>query len=336
MIQTGVFVHLTKRHSMAYNWLSLLIIALILVFWWYRIVKITLYKWYRIKTESAREEVGQPITGTIVESRKYGSGKFTTLKIKVEFSNFSQTTVTEEFRFADSRADENRYELGNRVSLLLIRDDEKGPSIKLASGQNRTGPLFFPFSIALISGAAYGTWYLYNLTMDASAGDWNLAVDKLSANPEITLMGIIFLGSIGIQQIVFKRVGKLISPSKKVSHRELQFYGKKAQATILSYKDTNMSINDNPVVQFDYTFTDHHGREHRGQDKSVVGKLEIALLPTTKEKEIIYLPENPAESLFTENLKPSSVKGCLSIVLLFEAFIFSAILLGSYIAALSL
>jgi hypothetical protein len=63
-----------------------------------------------------------------------------------------------------------------------------------------------------------------------------------------------------------------------------------------------------------------------------VGKLQIGLLPTMKEKEVFYLPQSPENSKFTENLTPQSFVGCLNGVLILQALIFSTILIVIYLA----
>lgn len=316
------------------NLLSLIIIVVSVLFWLYLILKITLFRYLKLKRSSNESEKGRPINGTIVSVDKTGRGKLQSIRMKVEFLNFSQTPVQEEFRFVDSRPDENRYEKGKRVTLLIEEDSKQAPVVKIAGGKTIIGKGFLLISAILLAGAFYGATFIYKLTLARIENDWSKTNLLFEGNEAMPSTGLIFLGVIIFQWILFRLLKKIGSSSKKINDRELKFYGEKAMASIHRYEDTGVTINDNPKVKFHYSFMDRNGREHQSEDAVVIGKLEIGLLPTMKEKEVFYMPQKPEHSKFTENLAPQSLAGCLNVVLIFEAAVFTGVLIGMYVANL--
>lgn len=313
---------------------SFAVILVFILIWVFLIFKITLFRYFRLKQNQNDAEKGKPVTGTILESVKTGRGKFQAIKLKVEFPNFSNTLVTEEFRFFDSRPEEMRYEINNRVMLLIDYDAPRGPVVRLAGEKKVIGNSFILISIILLGSLFYGLYFLYTASDQALHSNWHDLNPLFDNNESMPMMGIIFLATLLFQFGVFRLIGRLAGSGKKTDDKELKYYGEKTMATILKYEDTGVSVNDNPKVKFHYSFTDKNGQIHHSEESKVIGKLEIGLLPTMKEKEIIYLPQNPAQSKFTENLNPVSFAGCLNVVLVFETLIFTVITLAIYLASL--
>lgn len=277
-------------------------------------------------------EKGRPVTGTITSVTKTGRSRFQAIRMTVEFPNLSQTMIKEEFRFVDSRPEENRYEEGKRVTILIDVMAKGGPIAKIAGGKTVIGKGFLLLSAILLSAAFYGSWYLYKTTQVQIENDWSRVDELFMTDGPMPLMGIIFIGVLIFQWLVFRGIQKMGSSRKKINDRELKYYGEKAMATILRYEDTNVTINDNPKVRFHYSFFDRNGRSHTSEDSIVIGKLQIGLLPNMNEKEVFYLPQSPENSKFTENLTPQSFVGCLNGVLILQALIFSTILIVMYLS----
>lgn len=314
--------------------ISLAVILTFLLIWVFLIFKITILRYFRLKQNQNDAEKGKPVTGTILESIKTGRGKFQAVKLKVEFPNFSNTLVTEEFRFFDSRPEEMRYEKGNRVMLLIDYDAPRGPVVRLAGEKKVIGTSFILISMTLLGSLFYGIYYLFTASDKAIHSDWNNINPLFENNDAMPVMGIVFLATLLFQFGLFKSLGRIAGSGKKTDDKELKYYGEKTMATILKYEDTGVSVNDNPKVKFHYSFTDKNGQIHHSEESKVIGKLEIGLLPTMKEKEIIYLPQNPNQSKFTENLNPVSFAGCLNVVLVFQTLIFTVIVIAIYLSAL--
>ena len=317
------------------SYISLITLVIIVLFWLILIFRITIVRYIKLRRQSDESDTGRPVTGTIVSCKKTGSGRFNVIQMKVEFPNFSQTMIHEDFKFVDSKPEENRYEEGRRVTVLLDDMAKGGPTVKLSGGKTVIGKGFILLSALLLSGVLYGTWFLYKFTLSKIQGDWSRIDELFAHNEAMPVIGIVFIAVLIFQFFLFRVISNLGGVKKKVSDNDLKFYGEKTMATIVRYEDTNVTINNNPRVKFFYTFKDSNGREHRGEDAIVIGKLEIGLLPTMTEREIFYMPQSPENSKFTANLAPQSFAGCLNGVIILQAIIFSAILIAAYIGSLS-
>jgi len=313
--------------------ISFSIIVLIVVFWFFILMKVTFIRIWKLKRADDNHQHGQPVDGTVIASSVKGPGKLKQTNVTVEFQNFAQTPITEDFKFVDTRPEENRYSVGKRVRLTLNEDAKGQPSVKLEGGKNVVGKLYLFISTILVAAYIYGAYSLYKFCESKVSGDWNNIEKLFEYNPAMPLLGLIFMGVLLFNYLLFGFIGKKISGNKG-SDTKLKFHGVKAMATIVKYEDTNMMINNNPMVKFYYTFQDRFGTTHNGEDKKIVGKLEIGLLPTKKEIEIIYLPESPEESKLVENLKSNAIAGCMNIVVLFIAFIFSVVLICLFIGSM--
>ena len=319
---------------MSANLISLLLIGLILLFWFVILIKFTLYKIIKLKLSGNSEERGQIIDGKVIASETKGTGKYKRVKITVEFLNFAQTQVSEEFRFVDTKPEQYRYELGKRVGLILNPDIKKGSPIKLSGAKTEISKAFFLVSLILISGYCYGVKLLYEYCNTFLNGNWSNAESLVEKNEAIPTVGLVFLGVLIFNSFVFKLISSVTKSNKKVSDSELKYYGAKALAKITKYEDTGVSVNDNPMVKFHYTFEDKYGKTHISEDKMIVGKLDIGQLPTMHEKDLLYLPSDPSKSKFVENLKPNFLGGCLNGVFYLIALIFSIILMVMFIASI--
>lgn len=319
---------------MASSYVSFFIIAATVCFWIYLILKITVFRYLKIKRSADDAEKGRPISGTVVSVSKTKRGRFQSIKMKIEFLNFSQTLIQEEFRLIDTKPEENRYEQGKKVMLLIDDIAKGGPAIKIAGGKTVIGKPFMLISAILLSGVFYGAWFIYKLTLSKINNDWSRIDELFAKNEAMPSIGIIFLGILVFEWFIFRTIVRIGSSKKKVNDRELKFYGEKTIATINKYEDTGVSINNNPKVKFFYTFTDRNGRQHSSEDAKVIGKLEIGYLPSMNEIEIFYMPQNPENSKFTENLAPQSFVGCINLVLILQAAVFSGILIGLYLSML--
>lgn len=315
--------------------ISFSFIVLIVVFWFYILLKVTFIWIWKLKKTDESAEIGQPINGTVTASSATNAGKYKSMNITVEFPNFAQTLITEDFRFVDSRPEENRYAIGKRIMLFVNQNAKGGPSIKLGGGKAVVGKFYLFISTVLVGAYVYGAYQLFRFCHKQIHGDWGQLDELFSVSSEINTVGFIFLGVLLFNYFLFKYISTVFGGKIKSSDRELKYYGEKAVATISKYEDTGMTINDNPMVKFYYTYQDKYGTTHSGEDKKLVGKLDIGLLPTTKEKDVIYMSQNPGVSKFVDNLKPTmAMGGCLNGVVLLIAFIFSCILMGMFIASI--
>jgi len=320
---------------MTSSMISFSFIVLIVVFWFYMLLKVTFILIWKLKKVDDSAETGQPINGTVISSTARNTGKNKLMKITVEFQNFSQALITEEFQFIDSRSEENRYAVGKRIMLFINQNAKGGPSAKIGGGKAVVGKFYLFMSVVLVGAYVYGTYRLFSFCNELIHGDWNNLDELFAVTGEINITGFVFLGVLLFNYFLFKYLGSLFGTKSKSSDRELKYFGDKAVAAILKYEDTGMTINDSPMVKFYYTYKDKYGTTHNGEDKKLIGKLDIGLLPTTKEIDVIYLSQTPGISKFATNLKPSlAMGGCLNGVVLLMAFIFSCILMGMFLSSI--
>lgn len=74
-------------------------------------------------------------------------------------------------------------------------------------------------------------------------------------------------------------------------------YGKKAEATMLNVSQTGTYINEQPQVKFVMSYADDTGRNHKVSFRQIVNLLEMHTL-SQKQREILYLPEDPLKVKF--------------------------------------
>jgi len=316
------------------TYVSLAIIGIVVVFWLFLLWRLTFYRIVKQKAAQKALERGMPIDGTILSAQEFGSGKLRRTKITVEFLNFSKSPITEDFIFVDTKPEQRRYEVGKRIRLVLNSEAKNGKPVSLAEGKLVTGNLFLFISSALFFGYLYGAYQLYLFCDNIVGGDWNNADRLFQNNPTMPLLGLIFIGTLLFQYLIFSLVFNLFKSKKGISDFELKYHGIKTTATILRYEGTNITINQNPVVRFYYTYNDRSGRPHQDKDQVAIGRLEIGNLSGITEKDIMYLPHSPEKSKLVENLKPVLIEGCMKGIFLFIAFVFSVVIITLFITML--
>ncbi|WP_139150350.1 hypothetical protein [Flagellimonas zhangzhouensis] len=162
------------------------------------------------------------------------------------------------------------------------------------------------------------------------------AIEKIMADPsyfETAFQDSIFwqFGTLILAFCVFlyfllEKIGLLVNGKTKKENWDLLYHGVANKAKVKSYKDTGALINDNPVVEFVYSFTDEDGRTFEGSDKKVIEKLEVGALTDIEKLEIMYLAGNPEISRLTENLDDHNFGRFVHLLFMVCAFIFSLIL----------
>ncbi|MBK8924680.1 MAG: hypothetical protein IPM74_01960 [Crocinitomicaceae bacterium] len=180
--------------------------------------------------------------------------------------------------FKDSQADSFRFEEGNSVDILLQTTPDGAYRAVLAGMQTKPGKIFYLTSLILIGGFAFFIWYLYTSTFEAMHQDWSKIDHLFIYNSAMPMMGIILAGTLGMIYVIFRVVSKSISGGQSKQDTELLFKGICTPAKLLSYSDTNVTINNNPMVKFNYSYQDQHGSAHQGADKVIVNRLDIGKL----------------------------------------------------------
>lgn len=314
---------------------SIAVLMGFLLFWFIQIFRVTILKYMKRSKELLRKDEGQPVRGRVLTSELVGLGRMQMKKIKVEFENLSKSVIKQEFMFKASQVDSFRFEEGNSVDILLQSTPDGSYRAVLAGMQTKPGKIFYLTSLILIGGFSFFIWYLYTASFNAVNQDWSKADNLFIRNDAMPMMGIILTGTLGMMYVIFRVVSKSISGNQGKQDTGLLFKGIATQAKLLSYSDTNVTINNNPMVKFNYAYQDRHGNAHEGSDKVIVNRLEIGKLDDKETVEIMYHHDRPSVSKMTDNIQHSqATKGCVMAIFYFVAFVFSVVLFGLYLGSL--
>lgn len=286
---------------MEVNNLFLLTLALIFLLWLIIILRITVVRIIRSnkKADATADRIIDAKVKSVETARPVRGGKMKHLSLTLEFPNFVGTPITQSFRFIDSQPELMRYEQGNRVSLNVNEKSKKSAKFTLSGGKSKAGKGFIIFTLALFGLYGFFIYKLYNNLYLPIKGDLDEA-SRFIEDESIVYGALLSLG-VGlfialIFNFVFGRLG--MSPTSS----RLLYYGKKASATIDGYKELNIKINDRPMVQFNYTFSTDSGQQIKGEDKMVISLLNLPLVHSIKERDVMYDNENTSSSMLLENI----------------------------------
>jgi hypothetical protein len=273
------------------------------------------------------------VTGTVISSENKGSGRLQRLTIVIEFPNFSNADVQETFSFRDLKPEEMRYEKGRSVQLVIDESIKKGPVIRLASTKKRKSNRVALFFFVLSAGSLYGSYLIYKFIEKQLGGDWN-NIDQLATQEVLPIVAGSFIFSLVMMKFVFRAVK--LSPGQKgiKTAQKLKLHGARATATITKVEETGTRINNDPMIRFHYEFKDHFGETHTGVDRMVVGIMDIGGIKNEKEREVLYLKDEPSSSRLMEAMKGNALAGCSKFIFLFIIMIYSIIILSIFFASI--
>ncbi|MBU43541.1 MAG: hypothetical protein CMN76_10000 [Spirochaetaceae bacterium] len=314
------------------------LMALIFLAWLYLIFcRILISQIKRFFLHRMAQESGDLITGHIIESETPGKGsppntgaglhRPVPMQIKVEFPNFAGTMIQQQFQFTDTRPEQGRFGKGRSIQLRLLGRTGGARNVVLATGRVSVSWKFwlvYLMGLALYLGlwaySANRVWVEHSRSVDAIL----LAASKVDVMGMLVGLGI---GG-GITGFVLSTFFKAF---KRNGQDRLRWHGLKATASIEKVERTGVTVNDQPQIAFHYRFRASDGQLYSGQSREIVDLLDIGKLDEIKEKEILYLPEDPHQSLFLEQATAgrSGLVLILKGVLYFVALIFSIVLAGT-------
>lgn len=246
-------------------------------------------------------KAGQPVIARILERRvRNVTGSMESLVLRLSFTNLSGATIESDYELNDSRPLERRYEPGSSLEMRAF-DDGKQVYLLPATIQVsvRWGVVVaYTFLFLLILAAAIG-YILLSYRWESQGYGWRFL--KLW-HPWI-LVPVINLGTIFIGRLFLGFIGKVTSGNTGDPLR-WALYGIRTKATVLRYEQTGTMVNDQPQIRFELVFTDQKGVRQQVQHKEIVSLVELHHLHTG-DRYIIYLPENPREIMFYENISLS-------------------------------
>ena len=307
---------------MTYTVITLILLSLVLLFWLYKLMRfcfirpLTLWKSQKNSSVPAKD-------ATILSVNVLQNGKFPLLELDILFENFSGYPIQRKIRFVDKQPHLNRFKKDNTMRILLDSGRKPGNPIFPETGEYHISMLHILFYSILTIAFVAGCYFLMGEAISRISASPNHyeAVFSISSIGDGSLIFVVLV--LLFLYFLFKRLGLLASKKSKSQNWDLLYYGLGITATVKEYKDTGTLINDNPVVEFIYTYPDQKGQIIEGSDKKVVGKLEIVGLPDMHELEIMYLPRDSHISRLAENLQKQDFSVYGNRMILFSLLLFS-------------
>ncbi|MCB1317781.1 MAG: hypothetical protein KDK27_17570, partial [Leptospiraceae bacterium] len=263
------------------------------------------------------------------------SGQPAPVHMRIEFTNLSGTPIQTQFSFQDAMPERRRFEPGNHIQLVLLPDATPGNRIMLAGSRASIHPPVFFGLIAIFSAILTGL-VLLGAHIWRHTGSLEVILNRFAEATGLFSMSAILMGVLIFLWLVFKFVSVQMNRAKDES---LRFYGRSATARITNVNRTGTKIGTHYVVEFTFQFQDAGGREHTGSDTMLFDPIDLGNARNITEKEVLYLPDNPAHAAFADNVnQPSPVARTNSRILNFVyyvvALVFTIVILWNAYAAL--
>lgn len=281
-------------------WLALGLAALSVILWlivllgyfqkWILQIFITKQNLENIKRNGVNREA-KIISAVKISGAK---AKYNTYELELLFKNLSDTEIIHKTEITDSKPHERRFEAGKKLNLILNRDPKKLPAFVIASSNaslNPSGLMLRILGLLLLSALVAG-YYFYAYQDESYGMGWRF----MSFGHPLIVCPIVLIFYRYLLRFILKKLTGLGDNSVLI-----KFKGIKTQAKLISVSQTGTYINEQPMMRFELEYTDNKHHIHRNSLKKVVGLLE---LDVTKQAqiEIFYLPENPNEIAFADDL----------------------------------
>lgn len=281
-------------------WLALGLAALSVILWlivllgyfqkWILQIFITKRNLENIKRNGVNREA-KIISAVKISGPK---AKYNTYELELLFKNLSDTEIIHKTEITDSKPHERRFEAGKKLNLILNRDPKKLPAFVIASSNaslNPSGLMLRILGLLLLSALVAG-YYFYAYQDESYGMGWRF----MSFGHPLIVCPIVLIFYRYLLRFILKKLTGLGDNSVLI-----KFKGIKTQAKLISVSQTGTYINEQPMMRFELEYTDNKHHIHRNSLKKVVGLLE---LDVTKQAqiEIFYLPENPNEIAFADDL----------------------------------
>lgn len=281
-------------------WLALGLAALSVILWlivllgyfqkWILQIFITKRNLENIKRNGVNREA-KIISAVKISGPK---AKYNTYELELLFKNLSDTEIIHKTEITDSKPHERRFEAGKKLNLILNRDPKKLPAFVIASSNaslNPSGLMLRILGLLLLSALVAG-YYFYAYQDESYGMGWRF----MSFGHPLIVCPIVLIFYRYLLRFILKKLTGLGDNSVLI-----KFKGIKTNAKLISVSQTGTYINEQPMMRFELEYTDNKHHVHRNSLKKVVGLLE---LDVTKQAqiEIFYLPENPNEIAFADDL----------------------------------
>lgn len=218
------------------------------------------------------------------------------LDLRLAFTNLVGTTVELPYQLNDGKPHERRFEVGNTIEMSASLEGKKATFVPktLYISFNKGFIIVYSFIFLLIVAVAAG-YPIYSYATESQGSGWRFL--RLS-HPWISVP-LINMGVGAFIWVLLRFIGKASGDPEQPLR--MVMYGIKTTATVLSYRQTGMYINEQPQVQFEIEYTDEQGKTRTTLCKKIVSLLEIHKLDNGP-KEIMYLSNEPEKIVFYEDL----------------------------------
>jgi hypothetical protein len=240
---------------------------------------------------------GKTITAKITGKKQVGTLRDTVvLDLKLAFNNFAGTAIEMPYQLNDGKPYENRFEVGNTIEMRASLDEQNPVLVpKTMQAVRNMGTVWLYSIIFLLLLVTAVVYPVFSYQLESQGSGWRFL--KLTHPwimvPLINLAVGAFIWL--ILSFIEKASGDPAQPLR------LLLYGIKTTGTILNYSQTGTYINEQPQVQFEIEFIDQKGFRQTIFYKKIVSLLEIHKI-STGPKEMIYLPSQPQNMVFYEDL----------------------------------
>lgn len=216
------------------------------------------------------------------------------IQIVLSFPNLSNTLIEHEMMFHDSKPQEKRFDVGNKVKVLLNPKVSQEPYFILSDqkvGFNTSGIILRTVFLVLLIAYVIGL-YSYFYWRESFDFGWRF----------MTFMHPIIFS--GVMTIIYVLVFQLIFSKflKNKKEERILFSGRNAEAHIISVSQTGLTVNDQPQIMFQVSFKDFRGTEHIAVYKKIVSLLKLSSLPKQGTIEIMYDENDPKKIMIPKGV----------------------------------
>ncbi|MFS4471172.1 hypothetical protein [Chryseobacterium sp. T20] len=216
------------------------------------------------------------------------------IQIVLSFPNLSNTLIEHEMMFHDSKPQEKRFDVGNKVKVLLNPKVSQEPYFILSDqkvGFNTSGMMLRIAFLVLLIAYVVGL-YSYFYWRESFDFGWRF----MTFMHPIIFSGVMTIIYVLIFQLIFSKFFK----NKK--EERILFSGRNAEAHIISVSQTGLTVNDQPQIMFQVSFKDFRGTEHIAIYKKIVSLLKLSSIPKQGTIEIMYDENDPKKIMIPKGI----------------------------------
>ncbi|MGX5683894.1 hypothetical protein ACWKWW_04975 [Chryseobacterium cucumeris] len=216
------------------------------------------------------------------------------IQVGLSFPNLSNTVIEHEMMFHDSRPQEKRFDVGNKIKVLLNPKVSQEPYFILSDqkvGFNTSGMILRIVFLVLLMAYVIGL-YSYFYWRESFDFGWRF----LTFMHPIIFSGVMTIIYVLVFQLIF---GKFLKNTKE---ERILFSGRNAEANIISVSQTGLTVNDQPQIMFQVSFKDFRGTEHIAVYKKIVSLLKLSSIPQQGTIEIMYDENDPKQIMIPRGI----------------------------------